>query len=199
MPVTSARRQDLLAAGSWLLVAGSLSGVTIDFAATWEEAEPFSRFLGRVSKLQSLWEGSTRAARIPEWAMTKFAGLPNGLRMLVLNADWCLDSASTVPTLARLADVVPGVEMRVLDRDAYPEIMDRYLTDGTRSIPLAILLDRDFRELGRWGPRPKELQAFVHAHLDRDMSKEAIHLEIRKWYVGDRGNVMLSEIFEIVS
>ena len=72
--------------------------------------------------------------------------------------------------------------------------MDQYLTDGTRSIPLAILLDREFRELGRWGPRPKELQTFVRAHLDRDMSKEAIHLEVRKWYVGDRGNAMLREI-----
>jgi hypothetical protein len=172
--------------------------VTIDFAATWDQAEPFSRFLERVSKLQSLWEGSTRMAVIPDWARERFGALPNGLRMLVLNADWCLDSASTVPTLARLAEVVPGVEMRVLDRDAYPEIMDQYLTDGTRSIPLAILLDREFRELGRWGPRPKELQTFVRANLDRDMSKEAIHLEVRKWYVGDRGNAMLREIADVV-
>jgi hypothetical protein len=138
-------------------------------------------------------------AVIPEWARERFSSLPNGLRMLVLNADWCLDSASTVPTLARLAEVVPGVEMRVLDRDAYPEIMDQYLTDGTRSIPLAILLDRNLKALGRWGPRPKELQSFVRAHFDRDMSKEAIHLEIRRWYVGDRGNAMLREIFESVS
>ena len=87
----------------------------------------------------------------------------------------------------------------MLDRDAYPEIMDQYLTDGTRSIPLAILLDCDFKEIGRWGPRPKELQAFVRAHLDRDMSKEAIHLEVRKWYVGDRGNAMLREILESVT
>jgi hypothetical protein len=172
--------------------------VTLDFAALWDQAEPFDRFLGRITKLQSLWEGSTKAARIPDWAKVKFGDLPRGLRMLVLNADWCLDSASTVPTLARLAEVVPAVEMRVLDRDQYPEVMDQYLTDGTRSIPLAILLDRDFRELGHWGPRPKELQTFVRAHLDRDMSKEAIHLEIRKWYVADRGNAMLREIFEIV-
>jgi hypothetical protein len=31
------------------------------------------------------------------------------------------------------------------------------------------------------------------------MSKEAIHLEIRKWYVGDRGNAMLREVFETIS
>jgi hypothetical protein len=172
--------------------------VPLDFPAIWEQAEPFDRFLARVTKLQSLWEGGARSAKVPEWAREKFAALPNGLRLLVLNADWCLDSASAVPVLARLAEVVQGVELRVLDRDSFPEIMDQYLTDGSRSIPLAILLDRDFKELGRWGPRPVELQSFVLRHLDKGMSKEAIHLEIRKWYVADRGNAMLREIIEQV-
>jgi len=171
--------------------------VPLDFVALWEKAEPFERFLARVTKLQSLWEGSTRAAVIPDWARVKFGDLKHGLRMLVLNADWCLDSASTVPTLARLAEVVPGVEMRVLDRDQYPEVMANYLTDGTRSIPLAILLDGNLRELGRWGPRPRELQNFVRAHLT-DMASDALHLEVRRWYVGDRGNAMLREILETV-
>ena len=85
--------------------------MSLDFAAIWEEAEPFDRFLARVAKLQTLWEGSTRMAVIPDWARERFSALPNGLRMLVLNADWCLDSASAVPTLARLAEVVPGVEL----------------------------------------------------------------------------------------
>ena len=170
----------------------------IDFRATWEQADPFSRFLARVTKLQSLWESGARNAKVPDWAREKFAALPNGLRMLVLNADWCLDSASAVPILACLAEVVPGVELKVLDRDSHPEIMDQYLTDGTRSIPLAILLDRDFKVLGRWGPRPVELQDFVRRSLER-MSKDSIHLEIRKWYVADRGNAMLREIHEAIT
>ena len=171
----------------------------LDFPAIWEKAESFGHFLERVTKLQSLWEGSTRNAAVPDWAAKKFAALSDGLRMLVLNADWCLDSASAVPILACLAEVVSGVELRVLDRDSHPDVMDQYLTNGTRSIPLAILLDRDFKPLGRWGPRPKELQAFVLQHYERDMSKEAVQLEIRKWYVADRGNAMLREIIEVVS
>ena len=171
----------------------------LDFPAIWEKAESFGHFLERVTKLQSLWEGSTRNAAVPDWAAKKFAALSDGLRMLVLNADWCLDSASAVPILACLAEVVSGVELRVLDRDSHSDVMDQYLTNGTRSIPLAILLDRDFKPLGRWGPRPKELQAFVLQHYERDMSKEAVHLEIRKWYVADRGNAMLREITEVIA
>ena len=59
---------------------------------------------------------------------------------------------------------MPGLELRVLRRDEYPEVMDRYLTNGSRSIPIVIALDEEFRELGHWGPRPRELQAWVMAN-----------------------------------
>ena len=78
--------------------------------------------------------------------------------------DWCGDASSTVPVLAKLADAVPGLELRVILRDQHPEVMDRYLTNGSRSIPIVIALDEQFRELGHWGPRPRELQAWVMAN-----------------------------------
>ena len=53
------------------------------------------------------------------------------------------------------ADAVPGLELRMLRRDQHPEVMDRYLTNGSRSIPIVIVLDEEFRELGHWGPRPR--------------------------------------------
>lgn len=170
---------------------------SVDFASLWTTAEPFPDFLARVSRLRPLWEGAYRNATVPAWAREAFGRLPNGLRILVLNADWCLDSATVVPVLARLAEEVRGVELGLLERDDHLDVMDRYLTDGTRSIPLAILLDRDFQELGHWGPRPAELQAWVRAHLD-DMPKELRHLEQRRWYARDKGETALREILDIV-
>jgi len=167
----------------------------LDFPALWTAGEPFDAFLARAVKLRPLWEGTWRNATVPAWAREAFARLPDGLHLLVLNADWCLDSATTVPILARLAEVVPGVELRLLERDRYPEVMDRYLTDGTRSIPLVILLDRHHRELGHWGPRPEELQHWVRAHLE-DTGKEERHYEQRRWYARDRGESAMREILE---
>jgi hypothetical protein len=161
----------------------------------WGHAEPFPYFLARIRQLRPLWEGTYRNAVIPAWALEAYGNLPNGLLMLSLNADWCLDSATVMPLLARLAERVPGVELRLLERDSYPEVMDRYLTDGTRSIPLVILLDRDFRELGHWGPRPAELQSWVRAHL-ADLPKEERQREQRRWYARDRGETVLREILQ---
>jgi len=172
--------------------------MSIDLEQLWAEAETFAAFLARVTSQPTLWEGVYRTASVPGWAVAAFGSLPNGLRMLVLNADWCLDSANTLPVLARLAEVVPGVELRLLERDAHLDVMDRYLTGGARSIPLAILLDRDLEPLGRWGPRPAQLQAWVLAHKESVPAAER-YKEERKWYARDKGETTLREILEAVS
>jgi hypothetical protein len=39
--------------------------------------------------------------------------------------------------------------------------MERYLTGSARSIPIVIVLDEDWHEIGHWGPRPAALQAWM--------------------------------------
>ncbi len=139
----------------------------------------------------TLWDGVYRHAAVPDWARHAFERL-GPLRLLVLSGDWCGDAANAVPVLVRLAEAVPGVEVRQLDRDTYPQVMDRYLTGGSRSIPLVIGLDASYRELGRWGPRPAELQAWVLGHLH--LPKAERYPAIRRWYAKDRGKTMLEEL-----
>jgi len=91
---------------------------------------------------------------------------------------------------------VPGWELRVIQRDANPEVMDRYLTNGSRSIPIVIALDENFQELGHWGPRPSELQAWVMTNRPT-MPKAELYPTVRKWYARDRGETTLREVLEI--
>jgi hypothetical protein len=165
-----------------------------DFSALWDQALPYAAFLAASDlKHRGLWEGLHRLARIPDWAL---AAVPTdaGRRLLVLAEDWCGDASNTVPILARLADLAPGVELRILRRDEHPDVMDRYLTNGSRSIPIVIALDRDFRELGHWGPRPGELQGWVLAERGRGTPKEEIYPAVRKWYARDHGETTLREV-----
>jgi hypothetical protein len=174
-----------------------VSGEELRFGALWAEAETFPDFLARAESQRTLWEGVYRTAAVPVWAVAAFGELSAGLRLLVLNADWCMDSANTVPLMARLAEAVPSVELRLLERDRYPEVMDRYLTNGGRSIPIAILLDRGFRELGRWGPRPAPLQAWVLANR-KTIPMEGIIRGERRWYAMDKGETTLRELLDRV-
>jgi hypothetical protein len=73
--------------------------------------------------------------------------------------------------------------------------MDRYLTSGSRSIPVVIALDEEYRELGHWGPRPRELQAWVMANRGT-VPKAELYPKVRQWYARDHGESTVREVLE---
>jgi hypothetical protein len=87
--------------------------------------------------------------------------------------------------------------MRVLKRDQNPDVMDRYLTNGARSIPIVIVLNEELEELGYWGPRPGELQQWVMEHKDT-MSKEERYKQVRRWYAKDKGAATMREVLGVI-
>lgn len=167
----------------------------LDFEEIWTRALTVREFLEKAKEpYRSLWEGIYRNARAPEWSAT---AVPAGttLRMIMLAEDWCMDTNNTAPFLARFAEAVPGVSLRFLLRDENPEVMDRYLYNGSRSIPVVIILDEGCRELGHWGPRPAELQAWVKENKDT-VTKEERLLHTRKWYARDKGETTIREVLQ---
>jgi hypothetical protein len=167
----------------------------LDFKMLWDQALPFDAFVASCKAEHcGLWLGVYRLARIPDWAL---AAVPPGAqrKLLVIAEDWCGDASNTVPFVAKFAESVPGFELRVIQRDTYPEVMDQYLTNGARSIPIVIALDENFEEVGHWGPRPSELQTWVMANR-ATTPKSELYPQIRKWYARDRGETTLREVLE---
>jgi hypothetical protein len=166
----------------------------LDFRTLWNNALTYDAFLAAGTKHKGLWEGIYAIARLPEWATRP---LPPGMqrKLLVIAEDWCGDASSTVPVLAKLAHAVPGLGLRVILRDQNPEVMDRYLTNGSRSIPIVIALDEQFREVGHWGPRPRDLQAWVMEHRLK-VPKSELYPQVRQWYARDHGETTLREVLE---
>ena len=164
-----------------------------DFRSIWASAQPFGAFVAASGNDRSLWEGIYRIARLPEW--TADITLPGPRHLLVIAEDWCGDAVNTVPILARVAEAIPGLELRVIQRDANPDVMDQYLTNGSRSIPIVIALDEEFRELGHWGPRPTELQSWVMTNRSM-MPKAELYPKVRTWYARDRGETTVREVLE---
>jgi thioredoxin family protein len=164
----------------------------LDFRALWDRALTYPEFLAASTKHKGLWEGIYAIARLPAWAT---GALEPGVRrrLLVIAEDWCGDASNVIPIVAKLVDQVPGLDLRVLRRDENPEVMDRYLTNGSRSIPIVIALDDDFRELGHWGPRPRDLQAWVMANRTT-VPKAELYPKVRQWYARDHGETTLREV-----
>ncbi len=167
----------------------------LDFCALWEQALPFNQFVDEAAANQELWRGIHRQARLPAWALGQ-AQAQTPRRWLVLAEDWCNDAVSVVPVLARLAEEVEGIDLRILRRDEHPTVMNEYLgEDGARAIPIVIVLDDKCEELGHWGSRPGPLSAWVSAN--QHLEKPARNLEARKWYARDRGETTLREVLAV--
>jgi Thioredoxin len=168
--------------------------VMLDFPKLWDQALTYEAFVASSKEHCGLWSGIYKLARVPDWALAAVAE-GSKRKLLVIAEDWCGDASNTVPIVAKLAEVVPELDLRVILRDQNPEVMDQYLTNGARSIPIVIALGEDFREVGHWGPRPSELQAWVMANRDT-MPKAELYPQVRKWYARDRGETTLREVLK---
>jgi hypothetical protein len=161
----------------------------------YHDSPTFEAYLESVVKNAELWRAVYRTSTVDPASVSRLGAVADGGRFLALSEDWCTDAVSVLPVIARLAEQA-GVDLRVLARDANPDLMDAHLTCGTRSIPVVMVLDRGGAVRAWWGPRP--------CHLQRWMRTEGIWLpnedrarRKRAWYARDRGRSSVAEVVEM--
>lgn len=156
-------------------------------------APDFPTYLASVQRNQEFWNDMWHRTRLPAGVGEEVAALGGTWNLLGLSEDWCGDAVILLPWVARLAEAVPGMEFRVLGRDANPDLMDAHLTRGGRSVPVVIVYDGDFVERGWWGPRPAPIQDWV-VREGLSLPSPDRYREIRRWYARDRGRTTLAEL-----
>lgn len=120
---------------------------------------------------------------------------------LVLTEGWCPVSAQNIPVLAKMAQVSTTISLKLLLRDENPEVVDHYLTNGTRSIPKLICLKEDtLEEVGTWGPRPQPAQQMV---IDYKRNPQVSYSElaetVQAWYARDKAQTIQKEFELLIS
>lgn len=120
---------------------------------------------------------------------------------IVLTEAWCGDAAQNIPYLVKLADLNPLIKLRFILRDEHPEVMDEYLTNGTRSIPKLVAFPQDFSHvLFEWGPRPHTAQELL-TEYKRD-SKGLTYMEFAEtlhlWYAKNKNQELASELYPLI-
>jgi hypothetical protein len=72
--------------------------------------------------------------------------------------------------------------LRILHRDDNLDIMDQYLTGGSRSIPKLVAFSQEGSERFQWGPRPDEGQRLFDHLKEQGRDKMEIVEELISWY-----------------
>jgi len=118
----------------------------------------------------------------------------------IITEGWCGDASHTVPIIEAVARASGGhLTTRYFLRDSHPDLIDRYLTNGGRAIPIAVVLHANTRtEAGVWGPRPAPLQA-IHQDLKaREVPFKEVVKQVNEWYDRDATRTTQQELLALV-
>ncbi|ERI64555.1 MAG: thioredoxin family protein [Capnocytophaga sp.] len=115
---------------------------------------------------------------------------------LVISEAWCADGAQIVPVLAKIAQSNPLIDLKIVLRDENPALMDQYLTNGGKAIPILIIADaKSLEVLHVWGPRPKVATQMVEAYKkEHGKLTPEFKEELQKWYNQDKGQSILGDL-----
>ncbi len=120
----------------------------------------------------------------------------------IITEAWCGDSAQNIPWLEHFFNSCsPKITSQYFFRDDNPELMNQFLTNGSRSIPKCILFNKQNGEvLGTWGPRPEEIKNWL-AELrseNPEMPKHDWEIELHKYYTKNNGAAIMSDLSKII-
>lgn len=126
--------------------------------------------------------------------------LQHKIYWLVLTEHWCGDASQTLPVFDKISELSNGkIELKLVYRDENPVLMDKYLTNGTRSIPKLIQLDEQMNATGVWGPRPAEAQTLVKRLKANPETAATYSNELHLWYAKNRQQSLEAEVSELIA
>lgn len=146
----------------------------------------------------SLHQLHERKAEIDEAAVQAIRAA-GAHKILVVTEPWCGDSLAIFPVVAKLFTAA-GCEVRVVRRDEHTDLIDQFLTNGGRAVPIVIVLDDQFNVVFHWGPRPSPAQSIVMdykaAIAAGTADKAEVHKMVRSFYAQDHGRAIVAEFAE---
>lgn len=140
-----------------------------------------------------------KTLKISEKTQNSLENLSKGFTFLVIAEGWCGDAAQILPIINKVAEASDKIDFRIVLRDENEDLMNKYLTNGSKSIPKVLILDQENNVMDSWGPRPSVASKMVvdykalNGSLDDEFKK---NLQI--WYNQDKGNNTQDELIGLL-
>lgn len=143
-------------------------------------------------KRMAKWD---KIVKIQDSVRTHALALSQKEYWLIITEGWCGDAAHILPVIEHIAQLNPLLTTHYVLRDENPDLMDQFLTNGGRSIPIILRLNADTLDIiNQYGPRPKERQErFYQLRNNPDFSYPNWTIESQKWYAKDKGQTVQRE------
>ena len=93
------------------------------------------------------------------------------LRVLIIAQEFCGHCMLDVPVMFSIAEET-NMPVSILVRDDNLDLMDQYLTNGNRVIPIFIFINEAGEEVAKWGPLAPEVKELMDELKENMPSKD---------------------------
>lgn len=131
---------------------------------------------------------------ITEDTSRAFSHITKPQQWLLITEPWCGDAAHSVPFIYLLSKLSPAISLHIQLRDSEGSEIGKYLTNGSKSIPMLVARNENGGDIFVWGPRPADAQAFFLELKAKNTSYENIKLLVQNWYNDNKGKDIQQEI-----
>ena len=137
---------------------------------------------------------------IDQTIVSKLKTIQSQYIWLVISEGWCGDAAQILPIFNKMSEVSDHIDFKIVFRDDNEALMNLFLTNGSKSIPKLIILDKNALDvIADWGPRPKGAIDLVQNYKDKfGVIDDTIKAELQMWYLHDKGLSTQKEIMELL-
>ncbi len=125
-----------------------------------------------------------------KWEKIAFKG-----KFLTLSEAWCGDASQVLPAIHLFFN---EVEQKIVYRDENQELMNFFLSGGSQSIPIVIVLDENNNVITHWGPRANYPTQLLKEHKDKaeGFDKELFYKDLQTYYAKNKGRDLIEELIE---
>jgi hypothetical protein len=116
---------------------------------------------------------------------------------ILITEPWCGDAAHSVPFIYLISELNDKIQLEIQLRDSNSEI-EKYLTNGGKSIPILVIRDENGKDLAVWGPRPAECQATFNKLKEEGTEFTELKIGLQNWYNQDAGISIQIELNDLI-
>ena len=140
-----------------------------------------------------------KTIQISEKTIQEIQKITEPLTWLVITEGWCGDAAQNLPVINKIATINPLINLQLVLRDENEDLMNQFLTNGNKAIPKLIILNKEYKVIATWGPRPSIATKMVinykaaHGNLNPKFKED-----LQVWYNKNKGENVQEDIVHLI-
>ncbi len=163
-----------------------------------EKTEALAEYTMLNDRRMKRWDKTMKVSDAMKAKIEKFN---RKISWLVITESWCGDAAHIVPVMHKVAELNDNIDFKIVLRDENDALMNQFLTNGGKSVPKLIMIDRETLEvINTFGPRPSIATNMVITYkTEHGAITPEFKEDLQRWYNKDKGQSTIEDLVNLLN